>query len=117
MAIRDGENDRHGSLRRRQDPPDLQRAQPRLIGYHGEFLSDTRAPCNHEPLVRDISLTKARSRAAKTACSSRWSSEASRLRPQQAEERGILFIAPGEKLYEGMIIGENAKPQDLEVNP
>ena len=33
------------------------------------------------------------------------------------EERGILFIAGGEKLYQGMIIGENAKPQDLEVNP
>jgi GTP-binding protein len=33
------------------------------------------------------------------------------------EGRGVLFIAPGEKLYEGMIIGENAKPQDLEVNP
>ena len=33
------------------------------------------------------------------------------------EERGILFISPGEKLYEGMVIGENAKPQDLEVNP
>jgi GTP-binding protein len=33
------------------------------------------------------------------------------------EERGVLFISPGEKLYEGMVIGENAKPQDLEVNP
>ena len=33
------------------------------------------------------------------------------------EERGILFISPGDKLYEGMVIGENAKPQDLEVNP
>ena len=33
------------------------------------------------------------------------------------EERGILFISPGEMLYEGMVIGENAKPQDLEVNP
>jgi GTP-binding protein len=33
------------------------------------------------------------------------------------EERGVLFIAPGDMLYEGMIIGENAKPQDLEVNP
>jgi GTP-binding protein len=33
------------------------------------------------------------------------------------EERGILFIAPGDKLYQGMVIGENAKPQDLEVNP
>ena len=33
------------------------------------------------------------------------------------EDRGTLFVSPGEKLYEGMIIGENAKPQDLEVNP
>src|SRR3546814_7153606 len=32
------------------------------------------------------------------------------------EERGILFVSPGEALYEGMIIGENAKPNDLEVN-
>jgi GTP-binding protein len=33
------------------------------------------------------------------------------------EERGVMFISPGDDLYEGMIIGENAKPQDLEVNP
>jgi GTP-binding protein len=29
----------------------------------------------------------------------------------------VLFIAPGQAVYEGMIIGENAKPDDLEVNP
>jgi hypothetical protein len=28
----------------------------------------------------------------------------------------VLFISPGDMLYEGMVIGENAKPQDLEVN-
>jgi GTP-binding protein len=33
------------------------------------------------------------------------------------EERGELFIGGGAKIYEGMIIGENAKPDDLEVNP
>ncbi|MEM7688884.1 MAG: translational GTPase TypA, partial [Pseudomonadota bacterium] len=33
------------------------------------------------------------------------------------EERGELFVGPQMKLYEGMIIGENAKPDDLEVNP
>ncbi|MBO6626729.1 MAG: translational GTPase TypA, partial [Roseicyclus sp.] len=33
------------------------------------------------------------------------------------EERGILFIGSGEDLYDGMIIGENAKNNDLEVNP
>src|SRR5690606_7378750 len=32
------------------------------------------------------------------------------------EDRGVLFVSPGDKLYTGMIIGENAKPQDLEVN-
>jgi len=29
----------------------------------------------------------------------------------------VLFVSPQEKIYEGMIIGENAKPDDLEVNP
>ena len=33
------------------------------------------------------------------------------------EDRGELFISGGAKIYEGMVIGENAKPQDLEVNP
>ena len=33
------------------------------------------------------------------------------------EERGIMFIEPGEKVYKGMIVGENAKPDDLDVNP
>ena len=33
------------------------------------------------------------------------------------KERGILFVRPQDKLYEGMLVGENAKPDDLEVNP
>jgi len=33
------------------------------------------------------------------------------------EERGVLFIGGGEQVYAGMVIGENAKPSDLEVNP
>ena len=33
------------------------------------------------------------------------------------EDRGVLFVRPQDKIYEGMIIGENAKPDDLEVNP
>ena len=33
------------------------------------------------------------------------------------EERGQLMVGPGEAVYEGMIIGENAKPDDLDVNP
>ncbi len=33
------------------------------------------------------------------------------------EERGKLFVIPGTKVYQGMIIGQNAKDNDLEVNP
>jgi GTP-binding protein len=33
------------------------------------------------------------------------------------QERGRLFVAPGEKIYKGMIVGENARIQDLPVNP
>ena len=33
------------------------------------------------------------------------------------EERGIMFVVPGTKVYEGMIIGENSRYNDLEVNP
>ncbi|HZD25741.1 MAG TPA: translational GTPase TypA, partial [Alphaproteobacteria bacterium] len=33
------------------------------------------------------------------------------------EDRGVLFIEPGEQVYPGMVIGENARSGDLEVNP
>jgi GTP-binding protein len=33
------------------------------------------------------------------------------------QERGTLFVGPGEEVYEGMIIGENARADDLDVNP
>jgi GTP-binding protein len=33
------------------------------------------------------------------------------------EARGVLFVSPGEEVYAGMVIGENAKGEDLEVNP
>lgn len=36
---------------------------------------------------------------------------------QSIEERGALFIAPGDEVYEGMIVGENPKPIDIPVNP
>ena len=36
---------------------------------------------------------------------------------QAMEERGSLFIAPGDEVYEGMIVGENPKPIDIPVNP
>ena len=33
------------------------------------------------------------------------------------QERGSLFVGPGEEVYEGMIVGENARPEDMDVNP
>jgi GTP-binding protein len=33
------------------------------------------------------------------------------------QERGTLFVGPGEEVYEGMVIGENARSEDLDVNP
>ena len=35
---------------------------------------------------------------------------------QQAEERGVLFIGPGEKVYSGMVVGQTGKAEDVEVN-
>ena len=35
---------------------------------------------------------------------------------QAAQERGQLFLAPGVQVYEGMIVGQNAKAEDLVVN-
>jgi GTP-binding protein len=34
-----------------------------------------------------------------------------------AQERGTLFVGPGEAVYEGMIVGENSRPDDMVVNP
>ena len=33
------------------------------------------------------------------------------------QERGQLFVGPGEEVYEGMVVGENARAEDLDVNP
>jgi GTP-binding protein len=33
------------------------------------------------------------------------------------QERGLLFVGPGEEVYEGMIVGENARADDMDVNP
>ena len=35
----------------------------------------------------------------------------------QLQERGELFVGPGTQVYEGMVIGENARPKDIDVNP
>jgi len=89
-----------------------------LIGYHGEFLSDTRGTGIMNRLFERYGPYKGPIQGRQNGVLiSMEQGEAVAYALNALEERGILFIAPGEKLYEGMVIGENAKPQDLEVNP
>jgi len=89
-----------------------------LIGYHGEFLSDTRGTGIMNRLFEKYGPHKGPiSGRQNGVLISMEQGEAVAYSLNMLEERGTLFISPGEKLYQGMIIGENAKPQDLEVNP
>jgi len=90
-----------------------------LIGYHGEFLSDTRGTGIMNRLFEKIRPTsRPYRRPQKMACSFPTALAKRLLMPlAHWKKRGILMVSPGEALYEGMIIGENAKPDDLEVNP
>ena len=88
-----------------------------LIGYRGEFLTDTRGNGimnsifdGYEPYKGDISSRTHGSMVA-------WEQgEAVPYGLFNAQERGALFIGPGEKVYEGMIVGESARGDDLVIN-
>ena len=89
-----------------------------LIGYHGEFLSDTRGTGIMNRLFEKYGPYKGPIQGRQNGVLiSMEQGPAVAYALNVLEERGILFISPGEMLYEGMVIGENAKPQDLEVNP
>jgi GTP-binding protein len=89
-----------------------------LIGYHGEFLSDTRGTGIMNRLFEKYGPYKGPIQGRQNGVLiSMEQGEAVPYALNALEERGVLFVSPGEKLYEGMVIGENAKPQDLEVNP
>ena len=89
-----------------------------LIGYHGEFLSDTRGTGIMNRLFEKYDVYKGPIEGRiNGVLISNCAGEAVGYALNALEERGELFIAPQAKVYEGMIIGENAKPEDLEVNP
>jgi len=89
-----------------------------LIGYHGEFLSDTRGTGIMNRLFEKYGPYKGVIEGRPVGVLiSNGSGEAVGYALNALEERGVLFVSPGEPIYEGMIIGENAKPEDLEVNP
>ncbi|WP_313435719.1 translational GTPase TypA [Novosphingobium sp.] len=89
-----------------------------LIGYHGEFLSDTRGTGIMNRLFEKYDAHKGPIEGRQNGVLiSNGTGEAVGYALNSLEDRGILFVKPQEKIYEGMIIGENAKPDDLEVNP
>lgn len=88
-----------------------------LIGYRGEFLTDTKGNGimntsfdGYAPYKGDIQYRKQGSLIAFET------GESVTYGLFQAQERGILFLGAGEKVYSGMVIGENAKTDDIEVN-
>ena len=89
-----------------------------MIGYHGEFLSDTRGTGIMNRLFENYGPHKGNIEGRKNGVLiSNGAGEAQSYALGPLEDRGILFVGHGEALYEGMIIGENAKTDDLEVNP
>ncbi|ESA39079.1 gtp-binding protein [Leptolyngbya sp. Heron Island J] len=88
-----------------------------LIGFRGEFMRQTRGEgiMNHSfldyrPMSGDVG---ARRNGVLIAFEE---GVATFYALKNAEDRGIFFIEPGTKVYKGMIVGENNRPQDLELN-
>ena len=88
-----------------------------MIGYRSEFLTDTKGNGilntlfeGYEPYKGEIP------RRSQGSLVSFETGTAVGYGLYNAQERGILFVSPGDKVYEGMIVGENAKPMDIDVN-
>ena len=88
-----------------------------LIGYRGEFMTDTKGNGiintifdEYAPYKGDIQYRKQGSLIAFE------SGESITYGLYNAQERGTLFIGAGEKVYAGMIVGQNGKPEDVEIN-
>jgi GTP-binding protein len=88
-----------------------------LIGFRTEFLTETRGTglLHHvfdrwEPWAGEL-----RTRPTGAVVSDR-SGVAAQFALMNLQERGTLFVGPGEEVYEGMIVGENSRLQDLDVN-
>ena len=88
-----------------------------LIGYRGDFLTDTKgngimntAFDGYAPYKGDIQYRNQGSLIAFET------GEAVAYGLFNAQDRGTLFIGPGEKVYAGMVVGQNAKTDDIELN-
>ncbi len=89
-----------------------------LIGFRGQFLSDTRGSgimhisfLGYEPFKGEIPV---RTRGAIVSMEN---GNATGYALDILQARGTLFIKPGDPIYEGMIVGENSRENDMDVNP
>ena len=89
-----------------------------LIGYHGEFLTDTRGSGVMNRVFHAYEPHRGAIEGRRNGVLiSNSDGETSSYALWNLEERGTMFVGAGEKTYQGMIIGENAKPDDMDVNP
>jgi GTP-binding protein len=89
-----------------------------LIGYHGEFLTDTRGTGIMNRLFAGYGPWKGALEGRRNgSLISNSDGEAVHYALWYLQERGTLFVNPGEKVYEGMILGEHSRGSDLDVNP
>ncbi|MHB8505639.1 MAG: large ribosomal subunit assembly factor BipA, partial [Acidimicrobiales bacterium] len=89
-----------------------------LIGFRTEFLTETRGTGQlhhvferYEPWLGDLRTRPNGSMVADRSGSCTGYALAN------LQERGALFVAPGVEVYEGMVVGENARAEDMDVNP
>jgi GTP-binding protein len=89
-----------------------------LIGYHNDFLTDTRGTGVMNRLFAGYGAWKGPIEGRRNGCLiSTENGEAVHYALFYIQERGTLFVNPGDKVYVGMILGENSRGSDLEVNP
>jgi GTP-binding protein len=89
-----------------------------LIGYHNDFLTDTRGTGVMNRLFAGYGPWKGPIEGRRNGCLiSTENGEAVHYALFYIQERGTLFVNPGDKVYVGMILGENSRGSDLEVNP
>ncbi len=89
-----------------------------LLGFRSQFLSETRGTGvvnfsfhGYEPYKGDIPMR------TKGALVSMENGRVTAYALDGLQARGILFVKPGDQVYEGMIVGEHSRANDLEVNP
>lgn len=89
-----------------------------LIGYHGQFLTDTRGTGVLNRIFHGWTAHKGHIQGRRQGVLISMENGVSvAYALWNLEERGRLFIGPQEQVYEGMIIGEHSRDNDLEVNP